>query len=57
MVYGNAGDSVAEAIMVYGNAGDSVAGAIMAYGHAGDSVAGDMQQVNSMFYHTIHSLN
>ena len=57
MVYGNAGDSVAEAIMVYGDAGDSVAGAIMACGHAGDSVAGDMQQVNSMFYHTIHSLN
>ena len=43
--------------MVYGNAGDSVAEAIMVYGHAGDSVAGDMQQVNSMFYHTIHSLN
>ena len=57
MVYGNAGDSVAEAIMACGNAGDSVAGAIMVYGHAGDSVAGDMQQVNSMFYHTIHSLN
>ena len=57
MVYGNAGDSVAEAIMVYGDAGDSVAGAIMACGHTGDTVAGDMQQVNSMFYHTIHSLN
>ena len=52
-----AGDSVAEAIMVYGDAGDSVAGAIIACGHAGDSVAGDMQQENSMFYHTIHSLN
>ena len=57
MACGNAGDSVAEAIMVYGNAGDSVAGAIMVCGHAGDTVAGDMQQVNSMFYHTIHSLN
>ena len=57
MVYGNAGDSVAGTIMAYGNAGDSVAEAIMACGHAGDTVAGDMQQVNSMFYHTIHSLN
>ena len=57
MACGHAGDSVAEAIMACGNAGDSVAGAIMVYGNAGDSVAGDMQQVNSMFYHTIHSLN
>ena len=57
MVCGNAGDSVAEATMACGNAGDSVAEAIMACGHASDSVAGDMQQVNSMFYHTIHSLN
>ena len=57
MACGNAGDSVAGAIMACGNAGDSVAEAIMVYGHAGDSVAGDMQQVNSMFYHTIHSLN
>ena len=57
MACGNAGDSVAGAIMVYGNAGDTVAEAIMVYGHAGDTVAGDMQQVNSMFYHTIHSLN
>ena len=57
MVCGNAGDTVAEATMACGNAGDTVAGAIMVYGNAGDSVAGDMQQVNSMFYHTIHSLN
>ena len=57
MVCGHAGDSVAEATMACGNAGDTVAGAIMVYGNAGDSVAGDMQQVNSMFYHTIHSLN
>ena len=37
---GNAGDSVAEAIMGCGDAGDSVAGAIMGCGDAGDSVAG-----------------
>ena len=39
MVDGNAGDTVAGAIMVDGNAGDTVAGAIMAYGNAGDTVA------------------
>ena len=40
MVDGNAGDTVAGAIMVYGNAGDTVAGTIMAYENAGDTVAG-----------------
>ena len=39
MVDGNAGDTVAEAIMVDGNAGDTVAEAIMVYGNAGDTVA------------------
>ena len=37
---GDAGDSVAGAIMGCGGAGDSVAGAIMGCGNAGDSVAG-----------------
>ena len=40
MVDGNAGDTVAGAIMAYGNAGDTVAGAIMVDGNAGDTVAG-----------------
>ena len=40
MAYGNAGDTVAGAIMVDGNAGDTVAEAIMVDGNAGDTVAG-----------------
>ena len=39
MVDGNAGDTVAGAIMVDGNAGDTVAGTIMVDGNAGDTVA------------------
>ena len=39
MVDGNAGDTVAGAIMAYENAGDTVAGAIMVNGNAGDTVA------------------